>query len=134
MNEYAAPEADLRDEAGTMPDADERQWAMFAHLSILSLYLTGFGYLIGPIVVWLLKRDASAFVDESGKEAVNFALSCTIWLVASIAMAFTIVLLPVAFLIWIAGGLYMTVLCVIAGVKANEGTLYRYPLTFRLLR
>lgn len=142
MNEHAAHDQSLDDEGlrdrfdhpdALAPDAEERQWAMFAHLSMLSMYITGFGFIVGPIVVWLMKRDESAFVDECGREATNFAISCSIWLVASIAMAFTIVLLPVAFLIWIFGGLAATILCVIAGLKANQGEVYRYPLTLRLI-
>jgi len=130
MNEYAAPHADVR---GDQPDADERQWGMIAHLSLLAFYLGGIGLLIGPIVVWMMKKNESEFVDECGKEAVNFALSCLIWLVASIVMFFTLVLAPVAIAIWIFGGLFVTIVSVVAGIKANSGVLYRYPLTLRLI-
>jgi uncharacterized protein len=118
----------------TLPDAEERQMAMFAHLSMLSLFITGFGLVVGPLVIWLMKKDESAFVDENGMEAVNFAISIVIWNVAAVAMAFTVILLPVAFVIWIGSGLFVLIMSIVAGLKANDGITFRYPLTFRLLR
>ncbi|QDU86379.1 hypothetical protein Pla163_35300 [Planctomycetes bacterium Pla163] len=118
----------------TTPDADERQMAMFAHLSMLSFFLTGIGLLAGPIVVWLMKKDESAFVDENGKEAINFAISIVIWNIAAFVMFFTVILIPVSFVIWIGSSLFLLVMSIVAGLKANEGTIFRYPLTFRLLR
>lgn len=116
------------------PDSDERQMAMFVHLSMLSLFVTGFGLIVAPLIIWLMKKDESAFVDENGKEALNFAISFVIWNIAAFAMLFTVILIPVAFVIWIGGALFLLILSIIAGLKANDGITYRYPLTLRLLK
>lgn len=118
----------------TTPDSDERQMAMFAHLSMLSVFISGFGLVVAPLVIWLMKKDESAFVDENGKEAVNFGISIVIWNIAAFAMFFTVILIPVSFVIWIGSSLFLLIMSIVAGLKANDGITYRYPLTFRLLK
>lgn len=135
MNDYAAPRSDVHEsEFDALPDAEERQWGMIAHLSSLSWYVTGVGMFLGPLIVWAMKKDESEFVAECGKEAMNFAISALIWIVASFVMFFTVILAPVSFVIWIFGWLFVTIMPIIAGVKANAGEVYRYPLTFRFIR
>ena len=63
-------------EAPTLSDKEARKWAMLCHLSALSGLLgNGIGFLIGPLVVWLIKRDDAPQIDEQGKEALNFQLT-----------------------------------------------------------
>src|SRR3546814_4703298 len=57
------------------PDADQRTWGMFCHLAALSVLFTGIGFVLGPLVVWLIKRDDMPFVDDQGKEALNFNIT-----------------------------------------------------------
>ncbi|MCF8309771.1 MAG: DUF4870 domain-containing protein, partial [Bacteroidales bacterium] len=59
--------------------AEEKKWAMLVHFSALSGLVIPFGNLLGPLVVWLLKKDQSVFVDDQGKEALNFQLSMLIY-------------------------------------------------------
>lgn len=128
----AVPEAP----SGT-PSAEERQWGMFAHLAALAGLIIPFGNLIGPLVVWMIKRDTMPFVADQGKEAVNFqitvSLACTILGIAAFILSFVLIgflLFPVIALIALAA----LVLCVIAGIKANEGNAYRYPFSVRLIK
>lgn len=111
--------------------SDERMWAMFCHLSALVLSaVTGMGFL-GPLICWLAKKDSSRFVDYHGKEALNFQLNILIYLVISIPIA--IITCGVGIVLPIAIGIYALIMPIIAGVKANSGEMYQYPLTFRML-
>lgn len=114
---------------------DERLWATLTHLGGLVGVLLSATAIVGvpipfnllvPLGIWLLKREGSPFLDDQGKEAINFHLTLTI---VGFLLFFTcigIALLPVL-------GVYSLVLGIIAAVKANEGTAYRYPATVRLI-
>ncbi len=112
------------------PVTSPRTWAVLCHATALSgVVLHVFGFVLGPLVVWLAKRGESAEIDAHGKESLNFQLSMLLWsLIASILI---VVLIGIPILI----GLYVIniVLTIIASLKASEGTLYRYPLTIRFL-
>jgi uncharacterized Tic20 family protein len=104
---------------------------MLCHLvALVGLLGNGVGFLLGPLVVWLLKREDDPFVDEQGKEAVNFQI--TMFIAALICAPFVLVLIGIPFLIVI--GLMMTVFPIIGAIKANEGESYRYPLSFRFIK
>ena len=111
------------------PSAEERQWAMFAHLSALSGLIIPFGSIIGPLVIWLIKKDTMPFVNDQGKEALNFNITMAIAaIVCSLLMLVLIgfLLLPALVILWL-------VFVIIGTIKANEGTAYRYPFTLRLV-
>lgn len=110
--------------------ADERLWGMIAHLSALAGFIIPFGNIAGPLIVWMIKKDAMPFVDDQGKESLNFQITVTI---AAIIAAVLIVFL-IGFLLLPAVGLAALVFTVIAGIKANEGVAYRYPFTLRLIK
>jgi len=103
---------------------DARLWAMLCHLAGLAfLVVPAIGSVIGPLIVWLIKKDQYPFVDEQGKEAVNFQITMLIYgLVAGLLMFVCIgfLLLPVVAIVDI-------VLLIIAAIKANDGHHYRYP-------
>lgn len=110
--------------------ADARQWAMFAHLSALVGFVIPFGNVIGPLVVWLMKKDTMPFVDDQGKESLNFQITVTIAAVVCMVLIVVLIGIPLLF----AVGLVALVLTIIAGIKANEGVRYRYPFALRLLK
>jgi uncharacterized protein len=122
--------------------ADERTWAMFAHLSaLLGALLTasfgaGWGCFIGPLVIWLVKKDTMPFVADQAKEALNFnitvAIASLVLLILSV-ITFGIGLI-IAIPLWVIIGVGWLVLTIIAGVKANEGVRYRYPFALRLIK
>lgn len=123
------------------PGAEERQWAMFAHLSALAGGLLtgavgGWGCFIGPLVIWLVKKDTMPFVEDQAKEALNFNITLAIVMV--ILLAFSFVTLGIGFLItaplMFIIGIAALILIVIAAIRANEGRAYRYPATIRLVK
>jgi uncharacterized Tic20 family protein len=122
--------------------AEARQWAMFAHLSALigGILTAGWagsiGCFIGPLVIWLVKKDTMPFVDDQGKEALNFNI--TVGLVFLALLLLTIMTLGIGLVVaipaWIVVGIAWLVLTIIAGIKANEGVAYRYPFAIRLIK
>lgn len=124
------------------PNSEERMWAMFAHLSILvgGIITAGWagslGSIVGPLIIWQIKKDQMPFVVDQAKEALNFSI-----MIAAIMVALTIlgvVTLFIGFIIIapIMGliGLAALVLIIIASIKAHEGTAYRYPFTIRFIK
>lgn len=120
------------------PSQEERQWALFAHLSALlgALITGGIGLFVGPLVIWLIKKDTMPFVDDQGKEALNFNITMAILGVALIVL--TVITLGIGVLLTIPVGLAASiawlVFTIIAAIKASEGVSYRYPLTLRLIK
>jgi uncharacterized Tic20 family protein len=122
--------------------AEERTWAMMAHLSaLLGGLLTasigrGWGCFIGPLIIWLVKKDTMPFVADQAKEALNFnitvALASLVLLVLSI-ITFGIGLI-IAIPMWIIIGVAWLVLTIVAAMKANEGVRYRYPFALRFIK
>lgn len=115
--------------------AEERQWAMLAHLSALIASAVAGMSFVGPLIVWLIKKDQSRFVDFHGKEALNFQLNMLIYLLILIGISFATcgVGLFVTIPLMIALAIYALIMPIIAGLKANNGEIYRYPATFRLI-
>jgi uncharacterized Tic20 family protein len=121
----SAPQAEL--------SKDVRMWAMFSHLAglagfIIPVILSG---IIAPLIIWQIKKDEHPFLDENGKEALNFQISIGIYEFVSVLLIFVFcigaVLLP-------AVAIFDLVLMIIAAVKANNGESYRYPLTIRFIK
>ena len=111
----------------TNPDA--RQWGMFAHLSALA-YFVGVPPIVGPLVIWLIKREQMPFVDDQGKEALNFQILMLIIGVISIPLA----CIGVGFVTGGAAVVLDLVFSIIAAMKAKDGIRYRYPLTIRFIK
>ena len=109
---------------------EEKTFGMLAHLSALAGFVIPFGNLIGPLVVWLLKKEQSNWVDIQGKESLNFQISVTIYAIVS---GILIVLL-VGILLLIAVGVFALVMVVIASVKVNAGEDFKYPLCIRFIK
>jgi len=110
---------------------DERTWATFMHLSILAhIVLSGFAIAL-PIIMWQVKKKDSPFLDDHGKEAVNFQLSLIIYSLLAVPLGFLTcgVLFVVAGLVWVLGLVGM----IFASLAANRGEFYRYPMTIRLI-
>ena len=108
-----------------------RMWAMICHLAGLAgIILPGAGNIVAPLIVWQIKKDDNPFIDEQGKEAVNFQISMSIYFIASV---FLCVICVGAFLL-VATIIVFFVFLLIAAVKANNGYHYRYPLTIRFVK
>lgn len=113
-------------------DSDSRTWGMLAHLSALIGFIIPFGNIAAPLVVWLIKRDEMAFVNDQGREALNFNISIAIYALAAGFLA--LITLGLLFFLPILVALAGAVFAIIAGVQANKGEYYRYPLTIRLVK
>ncbi|MBA2506017.1 MAG: DUF4870 domain-containing protein [Thermoleophilaceae bacterium] len=116
--------------------SQSRQWAAGAHLSALIAAFAGGLTFIGPLVVFLLKKDEDPFIREQSVEALNFNISFLIYeVVLGIAMLVLFIILVGLLLIPVMAivALGWLVLTIVAAVKANNGEHYRYPLTIRLI-
>ena len=111
---------------------EEQSWTMGCHLAALTGFIgIPFGNLLGPLIVWLVKRAEMPLVDQHGKESLNFQITVTIAMLISGALCFVLIgflLVPIVYL----GALILTIM---AAVKVSNGDMaYKYPLTIRLLK
>jgi len=117
--------------SGAAPTENERTWGMLAHLSALAgLVVPLIGIVLGPLVVWLAKRDESEFVAAHAKEALNFNISVLLGAILCmlLMLVFIGVLLGTAlFIAWL-------VMTLVAAIKASEGHPYQYPFSLRLVK
>jgi len=102
---------------------------MFAHLSALSGFIIPFGSILGPLIIWQIKKNEMPLVDDQGKEALNFQITMAIAFCVCLILVFVLIGIV---LIWIVG-LFDLIMTVIAAIKANNGERYRYPFTLRLI-
>ncbi len=121
------------------PDSNARNWAMAIHLSALLGWLgNGVLWVAAPLVLWLLKRNESPFIDDQGKEAVNFHLSLIIWGALGFVVCLPLFFIVVGVFIFVllVGVLFVVqvVFSVLAAISASSGQPYRYPLTLRLVK
>ncbi|MEM6329055.1 MAG: DUF4870 domain-containing protein [Planctomycetota bacterium] len=128
-NPYATPRytppADGKDPA--VIERETRQWAMILHLSQFAGYVLPLAGYAAPIVIWQVKKDALPAIDDHGRAVVNWILSELIYFVAFFVLVFLLVGIPLLILLAIAG----VVFPIIGAVKARDGELWRYPLSFR---
>ena len=107
-----------------------RNTAVAAHLATFAGLVVPFGSVIGPLAVWLTRRHRDPFIDQAGREALNFGITIAIYgsvLLVAALMLVGIPLLVVGVVAWV-------VLASLSTVKASQGQPYRYPLTLRLVR
>jgi uncharacterized Tic20 family protein len=128
MNESKPAGAPL---SGAPPTQDERTWGMIAHLSAFAVFVFPLGgNILAPLVIWLTRRDTSAYVAMEAREALNFNISVALgWIVCG-SLVFALVGIPLGAALF----LYWLVMAVIAAVKASEGVGYRYPFSLRLVK
>ncbi|ADO72469.1 DUF4870 domain-containing protein [Stigmatella aurantiaca] len=112
-----------------VPTQDEKTWGMLAHLSALVAGIFGFPFL-GPLIVMLTKGKESKWVESHAKEALNFQITAT----AAIWISAALMLCVVGFLLLPVIGIAALVFTIIASIKANNGEMYRYPATVRLVK
>jgi len=115
-------------------DTSARQWAVILHLSALAgLVIVGFGHVLGPLVIWLLKKNELPSLDEVGKNVLNFQISWSIWFLVSgvVAAIGSCLIVPLAlpvgtFIAWLA-------FLINGAIKASNGVNVSFPLTIRFL-
>lgn len=108
---------------------EEKTMGMLGHLIALCGFIIPFGNIIGPLVIWLVKKDEMPFAASQAKEALNFNITVAI---AGIISA-VLMLILIGFVLAIVVGIAWLVLTIMAAIEANKGVAYRYPFTLRLV-
>src|SRR3954464_13910048 len=111
--------------------SDVRLWCVLSHASaLLGLFFHFLGHLLGPLIVWLVKRGDSPEIDAHGKESLNFQISMLIYDAIAAILCIVLIGIPILIALWVLN----TVFVIIASVKASEGKFYQYPFTIRLIK
>jgi uncharacterized Tic20 family protein len=109
---------------------EERTWSVAVHLSALSALLIPLGHLLGPLVIWLIRRGDMPMVDRHGKEALNFQITVTLASFLCGLLTFIGVGLVLLFVLLVADA----VLVIMAALKTSRGEAFSYPFTWRVIR
>jgi uncharacterized Tic20 family protein len=111
--------------------SDIRTWCVLCHAAaLLGLFFHFLGHLLGPLIVWLVKRGDSPEVAAHGKESLNFQISMLIYDAIAAILCIVLIGVPILIALWVLN----TVLVIIASIQASEGKFYRYPITIRLIK
>ena len=123
--------------ASGSPESQARTWNMLCHLSALVGFIIPFGNMLGPLLVWQIKKNEIPSTNIHGKAALNFQITVTlaalVGMVVAVILSFFCVgflLIPIVILIGLAG----LVFAIIAGIKAYNGEEYKYPFSFELVK
>lgn len=112
-------------------DKEEQNWAMYCHLAALIGFIIPLGNVLGPLVIWLMKKDTMPQVDIHGKESLNFQITVLLAVIACLVLS----VILIGFLLLPIVGLAALVLTIMAAVKVSNGQLdYRYPIALRLIK
>lgn len=114
----------------------ERQWAIAIHLSALLSFL-GVTNVLGPLVLWLIKRPQSAYLDAVGKRVLNFQLSWLLYGVVGVLVTWVLMMVIVGILlipVLAAASIAWLVFTILGAIKESNGEQYRFPLTIELLK
>jgi len=130
MEEMSGQETNQSTEQNQGLSKDERMWGMLAHISAVAGFVFPFGNVIGPLLIWILKKEEFPFVNDQGKEALNFQISISIYVIISIVLVFIVIGIPILIII----GLFALIMTIIASINAYDGKTYRYPFTIRVIK
>ena len=117
--------------ATSVSSSDVRIWNILCHASaLLGVFLHFPGHLLGPLIVWLAKRDDSPEIDAHGKESLNFQISMLLYTL--ISAVFCLILIGFIFIavLWVLNAVFV----IIASIQASDGKFYRYPMTIRFIQ
>jgi uncharacterized protein len=110
---------------------DVRTWNVLCHATALAgFFVPWAGHILGPLIVWLAKRNDSPEIDEYGKESLNFQISMLIYNVIAGVLCLVLIGFVILFILHILN----LVLVIVASIQASEGKFYRYPMTIRLIK
>jgi len=132
MDDYRPPEQthDATAGAGVDLSPDEKNWGMFCHVAVFAGCIVPLGNIIGPLVIWLIKKDQYGFVDYNARQALNFQITLLLAMLVSGLLAF--VLIGILMLIGI--GIFALVVTIQAIVASGRGQYYSYPCSIRFIR
>lgn len=128
---YQSPDQEIPERVhDSLATSEERTYALFLHLLLLGNFVgLPIISLVVQIAMWLAKRKESPFIDDHGREAINFHLSLLLWgLIAALTFILCIGI-PLAIVVFI-----LSIACpILMAVRTNNGEFVRYPMTFRFL-
>ena len=107
--------------------SEQRMTAVLTHLSGLAGYLIPFAGVLFPIVIWIVKSE-DRVISSIAKQALLLNVVAFLLVGFAFLLAFTILLLPAAILVWCVVGLAALLFPVIGAIKASEGVYFKYPL------
>jgi uncharacterized Tic20 family protein len=111
------------------PTKDERTWAMLCHFSAFTGLIFPFGNILAPLIIWLIKKEEMPFIENQGKEVLNFQISMTIYLLISGILCIILIGIPIV----IGLVIFCFIITIVAAISANDGKPYRYPINLRLI-
>jgi len=118
------------EETRSESDQQTRTWGMVLHLSMLAGFVIPFAGLIAPIVIWQVKKNDLPEIDAHGRTAVNWIISACIYGVICFVLCFLLIGIPMMIVL----GALCIVFPIIAGLKANNGEVWKYPMSIRFLK
>jgi uncharacterized protein len=107
-----------------------KQWAFFLHLSLLAGFVVPLAGLVVPIIIWQIKKDEFPEIDVHGKHVVNWLITVLVYGAGGFILSFVIIGIPIL----IALGVICVAFPIIGAVKANNGEVWKYPLTITFIR
>tara|TARA_B100000745_G_scaffold254222_1_gene176630 strand:- start:1201 stop:1605 length:405 start_codon:yes stop_codon:yes gene_type:complete len=110
--------------------ADEKNWGMYCHLAVFAGFVIPFGNVIGPLILWSMKKDEYAFADYNGKEALNFQLTMLIIFIGCFILSFIFI----GLFLMMGFGLFSLIVTVLAIIKSSSGEYYRYPFKIQFVK
>ncbi len=108
---------------------DERTWGTLAHLSALAGLVVPLGNVIGPLIIWLTRREQSPFIGGQAREALNFNIT----IACAALVCYGLTWLRVGIPLFVAVALYWLAMTIVAAINASEGVRYRHPVAMRLV-
>ncbi len=137
-------------ENNATPTKDEKTWAMLCHLSVFSFILgIPVAHIIAPLIIWLIKKNQSQFVDYHGKQSLNFQITITLICLIGIVFYFLVIgsaffsqnfgfiriaLMSLSFIIILVCIITDIVSTIRASIRAYRGEYYKYALSFKFLK
>ena len=112
------------------PEKEARTWAMFCHLAGLGGMMVPLGNVIGPLIVWLIKKDEYPLVDREGKKALNFQITVAIAAAVCIPLAFVLI----GIFLLAALGIVNLVFIILASIRTSNGETFEYPWSIKLIK
>lgn len=133
----ANPPAPAPEPSSTKPPSgglSEQQWIVFLNLAAFGgVIIPSLGHILGPLIIWLIKKSDSPAIDAAGRNVLNFQISWTIWFVVSVIIAFVGSCIVIPLGLPVAVGIAWIVFVILGAMKASNGETYKFPLTIKML-
>jgi uncharacterized Tic20 family protein len=138
MNEAPPPIAPLTPPPPPAPESQARTWNMFCHLSALAGFIgVPLGTLLGPFIIWQIKKNEIPSVEIHGKAALNFQITILLAVLVTFIVGFILSFFCIGYLFFLLIApiaLCGLIFAIVAAVKANNGEDYKYPYSLELLK